>query len=178
MLGKDPTKVKKWEYLPKSWQECSLKWFGIYSLRKNNLTWNFSNVNVTRSFIAKQTKPNHEITSQEPLKIWSQCTEKDRYCQENQYWEQVQSEFNWIVPSADSFWYVAEQVTTDESSEEKGGLSPRCQVWMVAVKMEFLRDWDLVKVKQLICGTGSDLDKVCINERAGDGLSTSNKYIC
>ena len=177
MWGKDPAKAKRWEYLPTSWQECSSKWFGIYSLRKNNLTWNFSNVNVNRRLIAKQAEPDHEIPSQKPLIIWSQCTEQNRYCQENQYWEQVQSEFNWIVPSADSFWYVAEQVTTDESSEEKGGLGPRRQVWMVAVKMEFLRDWDLVKVKQMICGTGSDLYKVRINERTSDGLSASNKDI-
>jgi hypothetical protein len=41
--------------------------------------------------------------------------------------------------------------------------------------MELFRNRNLVKVKQLIGCTGSDLDKVCINERASDSLCAGDE---
>lgn len=84
---------------------------------------------------------------------------------------------NEFLPSSDSLRDIAEQVTTDEPSEEKGGLCPWSQVWVVAVKVEFFWDWHLVEVKKLIGGTGSDLDKLCVNQWACDWLCAGDENI-
>ena len=105
-------------------------------------TWNLSNVNINTCLISKHTKPNKKVSNHKYLNIWSKGTYQQR---RNHYYHN--QEQNW---SFTKFWWkVAENITTEDPTNEEWSLSISFPILFLTVKLELFCDWFLIRIEPL-----------------------------